>query len=114
MVSRLGLILDWETRALTAMYRVRVLAKMSGVSVSQLDRFFAVNTGLSPFHWMNRVRQLRAPALLHQGWSVKQVAYELGYRQSSHFSQEFKRFHGITPSGIRLAGQNSPMRNLDR
>ena len=100
MRSRLNGIQDWEIRAAAARYKVRLLAKLNQVSVSQLERFFSDTLGQSPFDWMNRLRQLQGMALLNQGWSVKRTAYELGYRQRSHFSREFKRFHGISPSQV--------------
>jgi AraC-like DNA-binding protein len=101
MRSKLNLISDWEKQAAVAKYKVKVLAKMNGVSISQLERYFAGSTGLSPLDWMTRLRQVRGLALLHQGCSVKRTAYELGYRQSSHFSREFKRFYGVAPTDIR-------------
>ena len=70
------------------------------------------NLGLSPLYWMNRLRQVRGLALLNQGMSVKETAYELGYRQTSHFSREFKRFHGVPPSSFRHGFYNE-MRILD-
>jgi AraC-like DNA-binding protein len=100
MRSRLNSIRDWEGRAAIANYKVGLLAKLTGVSISRLERFFAETVGESPLDWMNRLRQMRGMALLKQGFSVKRTAYELGYRQSSHFSREFKRFHGIPPSEI--------------
>jgi AraC-like DNA-binding protein len=28
---------------------------------------------------------------------VKEVAFALGYKQVSHFSRQFKQFHGVSP-----------------
>ena len=102
MRTRLYFVTDWEAKAITAQYKVADLARLVGVSVSQLERFFAEVKGVSPHEWINRSRQIRASLLLAKGKSVKATAYELGYRQSSHFSREFKRFYGIPPRDMQF------------
>jgi len=51
-----------------------------------------------PQRWLNDLRQQKALELLTGGQSIKQVAYSLGYKQSSHFTRQFKQFHGLAPS----------------
>lgn len=45
---------------------------------------------------------------LQTGKSVKEVAFELGYKQHSHFSRDFKARYGVSPCfllpGARLKG----------
>lgn len=104
MKTRLHFVTEWDAKAITAHYKVADLARLVGVSVSQLERFFVETRKLTPHEWMNRSRQMRAPLLLAEGKSVKATAYELGYRQSSHFSREFKRFHGTPPREMQFGG----------
>lgn len=101
-MSRIHSIQDWPVFAREAGYRATRLAKDCGVSLRQLERFFQKKTGQTPQNWLNSLRQREAIVLVIQGKSIKEVAYDLGYKQVSHFSREFKRAHGIAPSGARL------------
>ena len=39
-------------------------------------------------------------------WSIKQIAYELGYKWSEDFSKFMKRETGKTPTQIRKSGKD--------
>ena len=84
-------------------YNAKQLAKRCGVSLRQLERFFPKATGKTPQQWLNYLRQQKAFELLTSGQSVKEVSIRLSYKQSSHFSREFKRFHGVPPSELLAA-----------
>ena len=43
--------------------------------------------------------------MLLAGQQVKEVATELGYKQTSHFCREFKSYHHLTPSQYVAAEQ---------
>ena len=47
--------------------------------------------------WLNALRLARAYELIRSGESVKSVAFELGFKQLSHFSRAFKQAHGVAP-----------------
>ena len=72
-------------------------------SLRQLERFIPQATGKTPQQWLNDLRQQKASGLIASGQSVKEVSNHLGYKQSSHFSREFKRFHGVPPSELLAA-----------
>jgi AraC-like DNA-binding protein len=48
---------------------------------------------------------------LSAGDTVKSAAYELGFKQASHFSREFKAFHGVPPSCL-LQKRLDPARSV--
>ena len=99
MNSKLNLIADWTARAAVANYRIGTLAKSSGVCPRQLHRFFRDHTGMSPKAWLNDLRLAQARILLlRSGLNVSQVADQLGYKRVAHFSREFRKRFGITPS----------------
>ena len=100
MASRLTRVTNWEELAERADYNAKNLAGACGVSLRQLERFFPQAMGLPPQRWLNALRQQKAFALLVSGQSVKEVSICLGYKQSSHFSRQFKQFHGVPPSKI--------------
>jgi AraC-like DNA-binding protein len=67
-------------------------------------------TGLRAHEWMRQLRQSEAVLLLGKLGSVKATAFQLGYKQPSHFSVQFKSFHGISPSEF-LSDENVAFSN---
>jgi AraC-like DNA-binding protein len=55
---------------------------------------------------MRELRLGKAYESLTQGKSVKEAAYDHGYKQVSHFSREFKNHYGVSPSFLLV--RNSP------
>ena len=82
-------------------YSVKALAKACGVSARHLRRFFLQRTGKTPRQWLRDWRQMRAIALLAGPRLIKQVADQLGFKQPSHFSRQFKHYHGLPPRETR-------------
>ena len=100
MRSRLDLVKDWEQRAQAAGYSASKMAQGLTVTVRRLQIFFHARFGMSPHEWMLRLRMDHATKLLSTGSSVKGASWELGYKQVSHFSREFKRFFGVSPTSL--------------
>ena len=55
--------------------------------------------------WMRQIRLAKAYARVVSGESIKAVAYDLGFKQLSHFSRVFKEVHGVAPSFISPRGR---------
>lgn len=100
MRSRLDLVEDWKQRAQGAGYQASRMAEGLGVTPRLLQTFFRERFGLTPHEWMLRLRMQRAVELLTSFQSVKAVSSELGYKQVSHFSREFKRLYGVSPGSL--------------
>ncbi len=90
----------WLRLAGQSAYKASNLASISGVSIRQLERYFQEDFGSSPRVWLNEQRMIAARQLLPEAESVKAVAFDLGFKQCSHFCREFKRYHGIRPSEV--------------
>jgi AraC family transcriptional regulator len=88
----------WEEMAETTHYDANELAKICGVSARQLQRHFRDNFHCSPQGWLNERRLLKARRLLLTGDSVKKIALDLGFKQTSHFCRQFKSRNRMTPS----------------
>jgi transcriptional regulator GlxA family with amidase domain len=101
MKSRLSHIKDWAELALAAKYRTSVLAKQCGVSTRELERYFLAETGKRPHERLNELRQVQGRSLLSRGKSVKEAAFELGYKHPAHFTRDFKQFNGAPPGSLR-------------
>lgn len=69
----------------------------AGVSVRTIERLFRREVGTDFESWRRQVRLMKAVELLVAGHSVKEVAFRIGYRQSSAFVEMFRRTLGSTP-----------------
>ncbi|MEM1060302.1 MAG: AraC family transcriptional regulator [Verrucomicrobiota bacterium] len=80
------------------------LARMCGLSVSQLNRLFVRYLGQTPVAVYEK-RRLEAAtmALELTDQDIKAIAYDLGFSSPGHFCTWFKRKSGQTPSAHRRA-----------
>ena len=97
-IKPLHFVLDWGDLAERAQYKASALAKLTQVSLRTLDRFFDAQFGRSPQFWLDELRLIKSALLLASGSSAKSVAYTLNFYDAGHFSREFKRYYGCTPS----------------
>ncbi|HVK57363.1 MAG TPA: helix-turn-helix transcriptional regulator [Candidatus Kapabacteria bacterium] len=105
---------NWEVLAAESNYCPSELARLCHVSLRTLQRRFATNYGMTISDWMRQIRLAKAYARVVSGEPIKAVAYDLGFKQLSHFSRVFKEVHGVAPSLVSprgrakaaLAGQN--------
>jgi AraC-like DNA-binding protein len=87
----------WETLAVRAHYRPGELAGLCGISLRTLQRHFSSHYGCTLGAWLKNLRMQQAYSRVARGESIKCVAYDLGFKQLSHFSRVFKEAHGIAP-----------------
>ncbi len=80
---------------------VRGIAAQAGVSADYLSRQFHRMIGIAAQEYLRRYRFARAMELLQAGSAVGDVAKQVGFRSLCHFSREFKREMGVTPSQYR-------------
>tara|TARA_R110002050_G_scaffold12462_1_gene40954 strand:+ start:710 stop:1633 length:924 start_codon:yes stop_codon:yes gene_type:complete len=81
--------------------QVADLAKQIGLGVGYFSELFKNTAGCAPFHYVKQRRMLRAHALLMQGpdnW--RSVAALVGYSNSEHFSEVFKKFWGVAARNL--------------
>jgi AraC family transcriptional regulator of arabinose operon len=86
------------------------LAARVNLSPSRFRALFSAQTGLGPAQYLQRLRLRRARLLIERTFlTVKEVMALVGYNDPSHFSREFRRFHGVTPSALRGQGITTPL-----
>lgn len=79
----------------------RIAAKL-GYSTTHCNRAFHQIYGMSPRQYLSRLIIRHAKLLLMDNTlSVERIAHQLGYRDVSHFSKQFKRWTGLPPMGYR-------------
>lgn len=77
-------------------------AGMLNVSVKQLSSLVKKYFGNSPGNFINEKKSIEAKRLLsNTNQSIKEVAYFLGFQQSTYFTKFFKKHTGITPKEFR-------------
>lgn len=80
---------------------LEVLAQTVNVSPSHLRRLFKQATGMAPHQYLIHLRVNRAKELLlTRGFSVNEVAAEVGFADQSHLHRHFKRIFGVTPKAV--------------
>jgi len=78
--------------------RVESIADELGMSVSGFHHHFKAVTAMSPLQYQKRLRLQEARRLLLGGeLNATDVAFRLGYSDSSHFSREYKGLFGLPP-----------------
>lgn len=91
-----------DRQPLAAGFPAGLLRRESGVGRSRLNELFLRAVGRTPRRYFDDRRGEEARSLLrHTGRSVKQIAFELGFRHESHFSLWFKRREGASPLAWR-------------
>ena len=98
----------WRSLAATAGYQPGRLASLCQVSVRQLERYFDRDFGASPKDWLQRQRMKAANTLLKSAGSIKEVAYQLGFKHTSQFCRAYKKHSGITATEYLSRGSNFP------
>lgn len=73
------------------------LARSFGLSERTLVRLCQRDLGMSLTEWRNRLRVVRAVALLQDGQTVESIALDLGYATASAFIAMFKGITGDSP-----------------
>ena len=95
-------VASWEQLAKEAQFRPHALAEICGVSMRTLQRYFRAQYNQTVSDWLREVRLNEALNLLKACDSVKEVAFELGYKQPSHFTRDFKKRFGVPPRALMV------------
>ena len=95
-------ISDWEALVVDAHYSVKNLATRCGFSVRHLERFILVRYGKKLGAFISGIRMQKAYNLLKCGFTVKETALGLGYKQVSHFCRSFKKHYDANPSSVLM------------
>jgi transcriptional regulator GlxA family with amidase domain len=75
------------------------LAEYLGVSITRLHRLFQAGSSTSPGAFYHDLKMKHAARLLtRSGYTVKRVAYEIGYGHANDFSRAFRSYFGHPPS----------------
>jgi transcriptional regulator GlxA family with amidase domain len=78
-------------------------AQSVNLSVWRLCHIFKSNVGMPPIRYLRLLRMERAKDLLESSFlSVKEIAFQVGLNDESHFVRDFKSTYGFSPALYRL------------
>ncbi len=81
---------------------VENLAKAANLSRWHFSRCFQKASGISPHRYILETKMgLAAHLLLNSSFSVKEIASQCGYADTSYFCKSFKLIHSISPGMFR-------------
>ncbi len=110
-----------ETVALAAMadmgknQSLQALCETAGASTRTIERIFQRELGTNFETWRRQARLMKAIELLVAGYSVKETAFRVGYRQTGTFVTMFRDTFGEDPEGLGVTPRQQPLgRGNDR
>ncbi|NHK29613.1 GlxA family transcriptional regulator [Parvularcula flava] len=100
--GRLGSVIAWIGANLSCPLDNETLAARAGMSLRHFTRIFRETMGVSPAHYVERMRLDAARVMLGNGEGrISQVASAVGFATADSFRRAFERRFGIAPSAWR-------------
>ena len=115
MTSPQGVWVDKRVEKIIEMMRENVGEELSlnefaqsvNLSVWRLCHIFKSDVGMPPIRYLRLLRMERAKDLLESSFlSVKEIAFQVGLSDESHFVRDFKSTYGFSPARYRSRFQN--------
>lgn len=83
-------------------------AQSVNLSVWRLCHIFKSDVGMPPIRYLRLLRMERAKNLLESSFlSVKEIAFQVGLNDESHFVRDFKSTYGFSPAIYRSHFKNN-------
>jgi AraC-like DNA-binding protein len=110
-----GVCLDKRVEKIIEMMREDVRGELSlsefaqsvNLSVWRLCHIFKSDVGMPPIRYLRQLRMERAKDLLESSFlSVKEIAFQVGLNDESHFVRDFKSTYGYSPALYRSQFKN--------
>ena len=88
------------------------LAQSVNLSVWRLCHIFKSDVGMPPIRYLRLLRMEKAKDLLESSFlSVKEIAFQVGMNDESHFVRDFKSTYGFSPALYRSQFKNNASEN---
>lgn len=90
----------------------RICAEVN-LSPSRLRHLFTAEIGMSPLRYRKHRRLERAKVLLESTFlGVKEIMHQVGFKNHSRFTEDFKSKYGVPPSQLRDRFRNGPLSEM--
>ena len=73
------------------------VAQYAGITQSTLAKLFSRNAGITPAHYLNKLRAEKSMQYLKEGLSVEETALKVGFSSCETYIRVFKKLMGRTP-----------------
>ena len=81
---------------------LKKLAALVNMAEGSLCRFFKMNTGLTVFEYLNKIKtEFACKLLMDPDKNIMEICFESGFNNLSHFNKQFKKTFGVPPSEYR-------------
>ncbi|MFZ5945609.1 MAG: helix-turn-helix domain-containing protein [Bacillota bacterium] len=102
-------VIEYINERYDSFFTLEELAVHAGFHPSYLVRAFKLQTGKTPYEYLQDVRIEHAKDLLkRQDLKITDVCYQVGFNNQSHFATLFKNKVGISPSYYRKIVSQTP------
>ncbi|MCP3967696.1 MAG: helix-turn-helix domain-containing protein [Lentisphaerae bacterium] len=99
---RIGNVISKLEQEHSRAWKLPEIAKLAGMSASNLLILFKMATGVSPIDYVIKIRLRRAATdLCSSANSISEIAFEHGFRDSNYFSKKFKQVYDMSPRKYR-------------
>ncbi len=100
--KQLNSVLEYFHSNLNNKVLLSELSKEIHLSPFHLARLFSQTIGIAPHQYFLKIKIERALGLIKKtNLSFTEIAYELGFMDQAHFSNQFKKYTGVSPSKLR-------------
>lgn len=83
-------------------WTVQEMAEVIELSLPHFQKLFKNEVGISPIAWLRERRLEKARDLLEtEFWHIQQIGVAVGMPHDSHFTRDFKKKYGVTPTQYR-------------
>ena len=100
-INRVNQIQQLLLKSPEATYRLMELAHSVGTNDATLKKHFKQHVGMTVFAYLTACRMEKAKRLLQTHAKIVEIANEVGYKHSSHFSAAFLKYEGKSPAEWR-------------
>ena len=88
----------------SALFSPIEVAEACSINIRYMSRLFKKHGDITPHEYIMRLKLNKAGGLLlTTNLSVREVGYQIGFKDPYHFSRNFKNFHGVSPRHFRDA-----------
>lgn len=101
-----GRIFQLKEKSLNDLQHQWTVEEMAGtikISVPHFQKLFKSAFGKPPIAYLRELRLERARELLESDefWQIQEIRVKVGIMNDSHFTRDFKKKYGITPTEYR-------------
>lgn len=91
--------IEYMEQRLSKPLQISELHALAGMTPSSYNRAFKRLTGLTPGHYLTRLRMVKAKELMtDSSAALRDIAVSVGYQDELYFSRVFKKSEGVSPS----------------